>query len=668
MPPLLYLVLSNAVIASLLALVAAVVTYFVRRPALAHGLWLLVLLKLVTPPIIPLQVSWPSPENSAESVDSQGSLEAEHPSASEVANDPSSKVMDGPATTILIYPTEGASQSQEDPSATEGKTLLPTNLWKNLSERSAALWFNYLAPLWLTGSLLWLGWTLLQVYRFQRVLRHAQAAPEHLQDEVRQWADQLGLRKCPTLWLVPGCISPMLWTVGTAPRLLFPAKLLERLNDEQRSALLVHELAHLRRRDHWVRWVEMAVIAVYWWHPVVWWARRELHEAEEQCCDAWVVWALASRGEPGCVSARRAYALALLSTVDFFSHARPTLPAAASGVGQVPHLRRRLTMIMNGNTPKSLSSVGRLAVLGLGLMLPLVPVQAQSAPQDPKDDRDRQIETLKKVIESLEQQKHAERTEQMAKDKEFYIKKATELGTLHLLHAQEAAAQQQAQAEAQKLRAVTLLKEAQLAQNQDPERRIEIRRLEVDDKAGPEVQKAMRAIEELTRAIEGKRQELRGLEEKLQHVRADLERTRADGARRETQRRIEVRPAEGERERARNERRERIELKVPNLPEGVREPIILRIDPNASAEHVKKQVEEIQARIKQPIRVEIVTPDETAKRRAVVEPPREPGARPSPEPRPRERRDTRGDDLEQKLEKIMKEVDELRKELRNSRK
>src|SRR6266481_9610721 len=77
MPPLLQVALSNAVMASLLALLAAAVTYFVRRPALAHGLWLLVLLKLLTPPIIPLQVSWPAPENLVPNNDFQASTEPE---------------------------------------------------------------------------------------------------------------------------------------------------------------------------------------------------------------------------------------------------------------------------------------------------------------------------------------------------------------------------------------------------------------------------------------------------------------------------------------------------------------------------------------------------------------------------------------------------------------
>src|SRR5205085_5012588 len=107
-----------------------------------------------------------------------------------------------------------------------------------------------------------------------------------------------------------------------------------RLDPPQQSALLVHELAHLYRRDHWVRWLEIIVTVLYWWHPAVWWARRELRDAEEQCCDAWVVWLM-----PG---ANRHYAAALLDTLEFVSSppslkARPPLAAAFGGVW--PHRR-----------------------------------------------------------------------------------------------------------------------------------------------------------------------------------------------------------------------------------------------------------------------------------------------------------------------------------------
>ena len=59
MDTLLHVGLSNAVLATALALPAAAASRL-RRPALAHGLWLLVLLKLLTPPLWRVPVPWPA--------------------------------------------------------------------------------------------------------------------------------------------------------------------------------------------------------------------------------------------------------------------------------------------------------------------------------------------------------------------------------------------------------------------------------------------------------------------------------------------------------------------------------------------------------------------------------------------------------------------------------
>jgi hypothetical protein len=161
----------------------------------------------------------------------------------------------------------------------------------------------------------------------------------------------------------------MLWALAGPPRLLLPAALWDRLGAEQQDTLLAHELAHLRRRDHWVRRLELLVVGLYWWHPVAWWARRQLREAEEECCDAWVVWALPT--------AARAYATALLETVTFLSQTRPALPAVASGAGHVQLLKRRLTMILKGTPPRSLTGGGLLLVAALAVLLPLWPTWAE---------------------------------------------------------------------------------------------------------------------------------------------------------------------------------------------------------------------------------------------------------------------------------------------------
>ena len=140
--------------------------------------------------------------------------------------------------------------------------------------------------------------------------------------------------------------------------MLLPTGLFQRLPEEQQATLLLHELAHLKRGDHWVRLLEFLACGLYWWLPLVWYASRELREAEEQCCDAWVVSTLPESG--------RTYATALVETLDFLSEAPAAVPVLASGIGPVTDLKRRLIMIMRGTTPRSLTWCGCLAVLILG--------------------------------------------------------------------------------------------------------------------------------------------------------------------------------------------------------------------------------------------------------------------------------------------------------------
>jgi hypothetical protein len=223
--------------------------------------------------------------------------------------------------------------------------------------------------------MVWLMLACWRLYRFGKLLRYAQPATPSQQEQVRRLAGQLGLRRCPSVWFMPATVSPMLCALIGAPRLFVPAVLWDSLSDEQRDTLLIHELAHLRRRDHWVRQLEFVATALYWWHPILWWARREIQEAEEQCCDAWVV-SLAPAAIP-------AYAETLVATVAFLSRARPALPLGASGMGHARLLRRRLTMIVRGTTPTGLSAAGFAAVVVLGAVaLAVLPAWTQpTAPQ-----------------------------------------------------------------------------------------------------------------------------------------------------------------------------------------------------------------------------------------------------------------------------------------------
>jgi bla regulator protein blaR1 len=352
--------LSNAVVASALALIAVLVGYFYRRPALIHGLWLLVLLKLLTPPLVLIPVAWPAPSTPELRADSLSPMATADPSLAQT--DTIEPQPENSAAPALFVQVDSAPEQPEPPPATIPPVAAPP-------------WRMIVATVWLAGSAGWFllaGW---RVWRFRCLLRFALPAPPALRQRVERLAHRMKLRACPSVHLVPGRLAPMLWTMGGPPRLLLPKELLSRLTVEQQETLLVHELAHLRRRDHWVRGLEFLAMGLYWWHPVVWYARRELREAEEQCCDAWVVSLLPGAG--------KTYATALLETLDFLSDARSATPLLASGVGHVSDLKRRLTMIMSGTTPRSLTWRGMVAVTALGLFaLPFLPTLVNAQTQE----------------------------------------------------------------------------------------------------------------------------------------------------------------------------------------------------------------------------------------------------------------------------------------------
>ena len=156
--------------------------------------------------------------------------------------------------------------------------------------------------------------------------------------------------------------------------MLLPVELLTRLDGNQQASLIMHELAHIRRRDHWIRWLEMAVLTICWWNPVAWWARSRIQRAEEECCDGWVVSTL-----PHCA---RQYGKALLETVEFLNERSQPLPAMASGFGQVPLVKRRIEMIVKQRVSHRLAWPGGLLVLLIAMVV--LPVVAQDPGADAK--------------------------------------------------------------------------------------------------------------------------------------------------------------------------------------------------------------------------------------------------------------------------------------------
>jgi WD40 repeat protein/beta-lactamase regulating signal transducer with metallopeptidase domain len=348
-------VLGNLAVAAVLASAAFAIGRWANRPALAHALWLLVLLKLLTPALLTIPVRClpvrAVPSNPAPVVRALPESAADHPPISGIELPPQAPVL--PADRAFV-------PSIDDNVETQKPTAIANLSVDGQSANGTPSWEDSLLGVWAIGTLISLGVALRRVRRFTRLLAFASPAPAELLDSVAAAAGRIGLRRVPRVRIVPGGIAPMLWAMGR-PVLYFPAGLLARLSPEQQVTLVEHELAHLRRRDHFVRLLELAALAAYWWCPLVWLARSELRRVEEEACDLEVVAAAPGSGY--------AYASAILETIDYLAGVAPA-PALASRIGDGASLRRRLELILANRHPRPAGRAHRgIALAGLALLV-----------------------------------------------------------------------------------------------------------------------------------------------------------------------------------------------------------------------------------------------------------------------------------------------------------
>ena len=149
------------------------------------------------------------------------------------------------------------------------------------------------------ATTLFLSWTaglcLLSVVGFGRYRRQKRRWRASAIDPRGTWlptlmdsaAHRLGLRRPVPIFLQSALNAPFVIGVWN-PQVHLPAD----LEPEEAEHVLLHELAHVARRDTWRAAAATAVQLLYWFHPLVWWARSRFGAACEQCCDRSVARAL----------------------------------------------------------------------------------------------------------------------------------------------------------------------------------------------------------------------------------------------------------------------------------------------------------------------------------------------------------------------------------------
>ena len=168
---------------------------------------------------------------------------------------------------------------------------------------------------------------------------------------------------------------PLIWGVWR-PRLLLPAAAVE-WNDSQLRSVLLHELAHVKRRDLAVQCLLQAACALHWFNPLVWLAAWRLQAEGERACDDLVLASGVRASE---------YAEHLLRVATRFVSA-PGAHAAGLAMARPSQLEGRLVAVLNERLNRR-GVTGTLMWLGLAAGLGVViPVAMLRAAEDNKPAR-----------------------------------------------------------------------------------------------------------------------------------------------------------------------------------------------------------------------------------------------------------------------------------------
>lgn len=392
----------NSVGAALLGVLLLAVTTSSKNPFFVRGLCLVVLLKLLTPPLFGVDApTWvsdllptvserastePTDRPETHAVASEGSrsgvsftfAESATLAVSDAAgataagnrrDDVEPPVAPEPALRTASLPVVGESTAEADQDRSQTRLQADGSLGQ------------ILAGLWLAGSAVMFVVVFYQAVQLSRLIRASRSVSDEVAGAVARLAAEFGLTSVPQTRIVDADFSPLVWCLGRQPIVLLPARLVEDFEPDALNAVLAHELTHIARRDHRVRQLEVLVSVLYWWHPVVWWVRRELRRVEEECCDAQVLQRLPDTASD--------YADALVRTVEFLQTRQKQRSALASSrlwagslslaspLGRASHLRRRVEMILDERMKPKWTWTARLAVLSITAMLPFS-LQAQT--------------------------------------------------------------------------------------------------------------------------------------------------------------------------------------------------------------------------------------------------------------------------------------------------
>jgi len=199
---------------------------------------------------------------------------------------------------------------------------------------------------WTSDALMmvaWAAWAGLQSAVFVRALvslrltrSRRRPFPVQVEAALRHWSQVRHGGRRPLLALSDSVTAAAVLGCGK-PVIVVAPPLLTSLDAGELDRVLIHEWAHVQRRDDLVQLLQIMVRIVAGWHPAVWWIDRRLHLEREIACDELTV---AITGSP------KSYAACLVKLAGL--RGAEQAPMAAPALFRATGLRARVTKLLSG--------------------------------------------------------------------------------------------------------------------------------------------------------------------------------------------------------------------------------------------------------------------------------------------------------------------------------
>src|SRR5262245_5160252 len=310
-----------------------------KSPALRHQVWLFGLVAVATLPLSSLAIQrFPS-------------LRPASPALNYVVEAPQ---------VVIDFASQPSAQTLPEVAPEKAATVSPIKAPAKAPAAPPLLFPAFFAALfvaWMTGALITLARSIKNHLGVRRALNRAQSVrPADLGcDE-----SALSAMGKVSIRLTTEIHSPILFGVFR-PTVLLPADIAGWTTPDERVAMILHELAHVARRDTIVNLFQAALSVIFFFHPLVRYASRQLSLEREMACDDRVV----ASG-----AAAEVYAAGILKVAErsVIAVGPPSGAHQLAIFGARQILERRLEMILNTDRARMTAHQWRYLVLPIALI------------------------------------------------------------------------------------------------------------------------------------------------------------------------------------------------------------------------------------------------------------------------------------------------------------